>query len=598
MKVFYTINNRTEGDLLIGGLVDLQAPCKAYDAGNYYVIEIDTEKTKRGKNKRLACGATADISNEVKMPDDVFVEYDNIDGAGKFPVCLTPIDTGAEVLGLAGVQKKREMLDQHAAGLRTAGFSETDIREVIDFINSYMYAHGLPQAMIAEITAKKDLMPPDSIYNEKGKFQHDKYCEWLVKTHHVKIISGKLHVYQAPVYTPVNIERLIIKHAPGVTEKNRHEVISYLMNFAPEYDEIPDARFVPFVNGVYDLEEHRLIEHSQDLILTNMIPHRYNPEAKSPELDKFLSDLVCNDEAAVELLKEIMGYILYRDKSIFQKMIFFLGEGSNGKTTLGSFLSKMIGQENTTFIDLSALTSQSYSSPKLQGKLLNLSLDTNTHYIPESGLIKQLSDGSPVTTRVIREAPVTWRSMATLICAGNAVPRIGNGKDTFAVLRRLIILPMFASFKPGSKSFDARILDKITTEQALEYGLKLAIEGLERLLREGEFVTVRAVLEEKEDYEDQLNPMNDFYEQYAEDNGQLEGSKPRDVWQYYLRYCDDNRIGDRSRMRHNEFFARIKLDKGLTSRNSRRYNEKHVCEKVLVPLKDWIKTDDAQIPFD
>lgn len=596
-KVFYTIKNMTEGDMLISGLVDLQAACKVYDINDAYVIEAESDNIRLGKDKKLACGVTADVALEVKMPDDAYVEYDNL-GAATSPAFLTIVDSGIEILGLAGVQVKRENLENHVVALRQAGFSDADVRATIDFVNTYLYTRGLPEAMIAEITAKRDLLPPDYIYNEKGKFQHDRYCEWFIKAYHAKIISGKIHVYQNPVYAPVNIERLVIKHAPSVKEKDRHEVISYLMNAAPEYDEIPDARFVPFKNGVYDLEAGELIEHSQDLILTNLIPHNYNKDAKCPEVDKFLSSLVCEDENALELLKEVMGYILYRDKSIFQRMVFLLGSGSNGKTTFGEFLERMVGSENTSHIDLTGLTSKSYSAPMLQGKLLNLSLDTDTSYIPESGLIKQLSDGSSVTTRVIREAPVTWRSVATLVCAGNAMPRIGNGKDTLAVLRRLIILPMYAHFSPSNPGFDAHILEKITTEAAMEYGLKLAIEGLEKLLKDGDFVQVRSVTEEKEDYSEQLNPMNDFYENYESDNRPLEGSKPKEVWAYYLRYCEDNKIGDRSRLRHNEFFARIKLDKGLSSRNSRKYNERHICEKVLVPLKDWVRSDDAMIPFD
>ena len=78
-------------------------------------------------------------------------------------------------------------------------------------------------------------------------------------------------------------------------------------------------------------------------VLVKFSSHEFfNLDAKSDLLDNFLNDITFNDKVLLRRLQLALGSCLVGD-NILNKVIVFIGNGDNGKSTLLSILSRLLG---------------------------------------------------------------------------------------------------------------------------------------------------------------------------------------------------------------------------------------------------------------
>jgi len=90
-----------------------------------------------------------------------------------------------------------------------------------------------------------------------------------------------------------------------------------------------------------------------------------------------------------------------------------------------------------------------------------------------------------ITMERKNQLPFKYRNYAKLIMAANEIPKSADKTDGY--YRRFVIIPLDAKINSTDIDFDPNINDKITTDEAKSYLLKLAISGLKRLLKRGYF---------------------------------------------------------------------------------------------------------------
>jgi putative DNA primase/helicase len=102
-------------------------------------------------------------------------------------------------------------------------------------------------------------------------------------------------------------------------------------------------------------------------------------------------------------------------------------------------------------------------------------------------------------------------------------------------MRRLVIIPFNAVFSEKDADFDAFIKDKLLTKSAMEYLLKLGVEGLKRVITTG-FTQPLVVTKEKKEYEMVNNPVLAFINEGLK----IENEPSKDIYRKYSTWCYEN----------------------------------------------------------
>jgi len=86
---------------------------------------------------------------------------------------------------------------------------------------------------------------------------------------------------------------------------------------------------LPVQNGILCLKTLSLKQFTPDKYFFNKLPIVYDPDAKCPKINKFLTEITVNN---TNLLYEIFGFSLVK-KMFLETTFMFVGDGSNGKAS-------------------------------------------------------------------------------------------------------------------------------------------------------------------------------------------------------------------------------------------------------------------------
>jgi putative DNA primase/helicase len=216
-----------------------------------------------------------------------------------------------------------------------------------------------------------------------------------------------------------------------------------------------------------------------EFIITRL-PVTYDATAQCPAILKFLTEVFGEDQLPV--VQEFMGYCLHKAMP-FHKAIMLIGEGRNGKSTFLNLLTAFLGVENTSHVTLQDLCINRFAAAELFGKLANIRADLTKTTLAGVGRFKELTGNDPIMAEHKHKNPFTFTSTAKQIYSCNEPPEIKE--DTLAIFSRWIILACNNVFL--GKKCDPKILEKLTTPNELSGLLDYALEGLKRLLDNGQF---------------------------------------------------------------------------------------------------------------
>lgn len=366
-------------------------------------------------------------------------------------------------------------------------------------------------------------------------------ADWLMDDCGARYVCGVPVVRTGICYAAgqVELERRISRKFPNLRRQQRREALADVALDAPRTEDT-SPRFLGFTNGVLDLRTMQLHPEGVSAVVTNQIPHRWNPDAECPVVDSFLDSVACGDGAIRANLEEMGGHCLYRGRSLHLLWVL-VGSGGNGKSTYINLLKWVFGTANFTAMQPEAINSQ-FQGASIAGKLAILADDASSQTISEglSGALKRISGGNTIHTDVKGLDGIDFTPYATVVLSYNRFPSIKSNDGGF--MRRFAPVPFNGRFEAGSEGFEPHMDDKLATEEAAERFIVLAVQGLRRLLEHAAptFSAAGAAVKAA------VREANDSVLAWVSTEGigpsYFIGKTPTEVHKLYSAWCDDAKM--------------------------------------------------------
>lgn len=562
--VLIDVDDHDMSEILMQIVEDKQCACRVYETtrGKHFMFKNEQRIERNHTGSILACGLKSDIKLGSRTSYSVLkykgkereIIYDILDDEDyeTVPKWLLPVKSKAEFIDMAEGDGRNQSLFNYILTLQSNGFSKDEARDCIRIINKYVLKKPLSEKELETIMRDESFQKP--VFYDGKSFLHDKFGEFLISEYHIVKIGSVLHYFKDGVYVPANIDGLMIKHIPNLKQNQRKEVTAYMIAKIEENTAVSSANFIAFKNGIYDIATDQLEPFSADKVMTNKINWNYNPNAYSEIVDQVLNSLACNDPNVRLLLEEVIGYTFYRRNEL-RKAFMLKGKRHNGKSTFIDMIGHLLGEDNIASLDLNDL-SHEYKAAGLFGKLANLGDDIEDEFIPSAGIFKKVVSGDRMNANVKFAAPIEFNPYCKLIFSGNTIPRLGRGRDSDAILDRLIIVPFNASYNKGNAGFSPFIKYQLRSTECMEYLVKIGLEGLKRVLDAQGFTSTEGTEKELAEYAETLNPISMFFDEMGDS---MLNEQTKKCYRRYNEFCIENAMKPIS---HIEFSKQVKAHYG------------------------------------
>ena len=234
-------------------------------------------------------------------------------------------------------------------------------------------------------------------------------------------------------------------------------------------------------NGVVDLQTGKLYQHDSKLLTTQMINAEYRAGYQNDRVDKFLHEIL-PDEETLQALLRFLGYCLTGSIKE-EKALFIHGVGGNGKGTLSKTLLNLFGDYGCGFPIESILMqprikdadSATPAFAKLQWRRLSISEEIPAGRKLDYAKFKILTGGDALPIRkLFQEATEIKNPTHKMIFSGNHLPELDDTHDA-GILRRWIQIKFEQDFT-GSNC-DNSLKEFLSTSDALSALLNILVEN-------------------------------------------------------------------------------------------------------------------------
>lgn len=289
------------------------------------------------------------------------------------------------------------------------------------------------------------------------------------------------------------------------TKKNVADKVACLLSIIPLLVISSDGGYLANVkNGLLDIYTRELHPHSPDYVSLIQFPVVYDPDAKCPVWMECIKDWMSGPEQdeKITLLQQFCGYIL-SSSMLYDRALFMVGDGGNGKSTFIDTIAMVIGPEATSHIDLESLYGQ-FGFKGLIGKRLNIIEEVHGNYY-QSNKLKKLISGEQVTIDIKYKDQFTFRPQAKFVFSVNLLPRVD---DTSTATERRICAVTFRNNYRKNPNYKLRSSVGLLAQE-LSGILNWMIAGAIDLSDKGNFIIT--------------NEQTQMLNEYREENSSVEG---------------------------------------------------------------------------
>ena len=279
----------------------------------------------------------------------------------------------------------------------------------------------------------------------------------------------------------------------------------------------------------------------------------------------------------VNLLYEAMGNCFYLLNSFRGAVMLYGRSGNNGKSTLLNMITQLLGRENASYLSLQD-TAERFRLVEVYGKAANIGDDIPSAYLPESSIFKKLVTGEMVTAEKKGQDPFSFKPYAKMFFAMNGLPPVSDKSKAF--FSRILLIPLNQDFSKSGKK-DVRLKDRKWTQREMECLTRLAVDGLKRLLAQGDFTRPECVQRAVDEYEAENNPIREF----LEETESIVGRPTQLVYEDYRYWCYNS--GHKNLPTRTKFVKEVLAETGLSTKNMRK---KSMDGKVMKCFTDECST--------
>lgn len=401
---------------------------------------------------------------------------------------------------------------------------------------------------------------------EKGKttFNANVFADYFLSKHQLCIYENKcFYEYQCGIWHPLEEEELMrrIRDRFQEVKKNLYrfyygtEAVNILKLAATATKEMDAHKhLLNLANGMFDITAFELLHHSPEYLSTVRIPLVYDPDAKCERFEQFVAEIMDNDPERVNVLQEIIGYLLTAEATI-HKGFFFYGDGSNGKSLLLDIVTMLVGPENVSNLTLQDLE-KSFNRSNLIGKTVNIATENEISAKGfNSQYFKAIVAGDRIQVEKKYQDSVSYAPICKLVFAVNNLPY--SPDKTHGLYRRMLIIPFNRRF--DGKQADKHLKKKLQKE--LSGILNWALVGLKRLREQDyEFTSSTVIDEAVSQYKQEQNPMLDYMLEMLIKGGPNDRVLKAAVIEGYQTWCRRNGLGDMVKISPQKFWNTFKAN--------------------------------------
>ena len=237
------------------------------------------------------------------------------------------------------------------------------------------------------------------------------------------------------------------------------------------------------LNGTYDLENYTLRPHQAEDLISKVSNVVYDPNAKSEIWDKFINDIMINDDEKIAYIQRILGYALTASTKEETAFILYGSTTRNGKSTLIETYAFLLGGSSGygSFAQPETLaqTKRDSRAPSedlasLRGARFLALSEPQKGMVLDSALLKQLVGGDTIKARGIFEKTFTYKPDFKIFINTNHLPDIYD--NTLFAGEKLWVIPFERHFT--QKEQDKDLKRKLTSQQNISGIFNWCLAGL------------------------------------------------------------------------------------------------------------------------
>lgn len=376
-----------------------------------------------------------------------------------------------------------------------------------------------------------------------------------------RIVDGKYYRLLSDVF--INYELIAIR---GMEPEKQKAAQTMIRSFQKEDNVRFDSYYVGFKNGVMNWRTGDFFPYGQkDAPIFRYFDVNYNPEADTAYVDAIITDWCQGDEVKKQMLYELAGCCFYSDKPI-KKWWAIEGKADTGKSTFLRLLREVVGDDNVGSTPIQNLK-DSNAIAELIDKPVNIVDDGSSKFTTDLSNLRRIIQGDEMQVKLLYQNRFTVRIESRMVFVFNKIPRFRDDND--ATAKKMLTIGFNRVYSDEEK--DTSLIDKLVTESNKEAFLKLAIDGMRKVLERNLTFTVsdeskRIVAQIMEESDQFVSFMADTI---SDDYGWeefLDGKKTADVYETFRSWTEAE--GYQSPLVRKQFTERCLKESGAKIKKS------------------------------
>ena len=321
----------------------------------------------------------------------------------------------------------------------------------------------------------------------------------------------------------------------GVNLEPENEMPGWLWAEAPVENV---KELVACQNGLLDVRERRLIEHTPRFWSPNVVEFDFDHRAKAPRFEQFLREVWPGDEEAQQQVVEMMG-VCVTDETKYQKAWMLVGPQRGGRGTIGRVLQGLVGKENYIGTTLRSF-GEPFGMQSFIGKKVVVFSDARLDGVSRHGLSliaeRLLTITGEDAQDVNRKYLGNWSGVlkSRLIFFSNELLRFQD--ESGALAGRFNTNRMTQSFLGRE---DKELTNKLLAERSGI--LNLALDALDRLRDRGRLIQPASGLEMGQDLRHLTSDILAFVDECLEVNPNLSATVEQ-LFAVWNKWCEKRMI--------------------------------------------------------